>query len=279
MKNFFSYWFWDTYDYLGRLILANLIVFAILLAIMFPIFVLFSSIIENEIVLWIICTLVLLIVAAPVMAALLHFVHFIGEETEPQMNEMWIGGKKYFWRSIKLVFIFILAIFIMLVSIWFYGSGNFLPPSFEYIGLALAGLIFWLLIILFLLSIYPFPLMVNQDIGIKKILKRSGLLFIDNASFTIGVFIVIACFIVLSIITVVGPILFMFSFAAIALNSTYCTLMEKYEEREATESAKNQPLQKTSWKQTIEQDADIHTYKKRRKRSIREIFKPWEYKE
>lgn len=92
--------------------------------------------------------------------------------------------------------------------------------------------IFWLYLLLFLgiLQTYMFPLLIEQDTGIKKVIIRSFLLSIDNIGVSFVLFLVVLALCALCIVTGVGALLLLMGVKSFFDTKTFLTVMEKYEE-------------------------------------------------
>ena len=97
---------------------------------------------------------------------------------------------------------------------------------------------------------YSLPLIVGQDIGPRKALKRSALLALDNPFFTLIISIQILAILFLSLLSGVGVILLMMGLVSLLLSRALRELFGKYEGGKKEE--------------------------KEERRSLRGIFRPWE---
>jgi len=141
-----------------------------------------------------------------------------------EWRDFFYAFKKFFWRAEALILILIVAIVIVIVDFTFYSQ-------IQNIAVRILS-IFWLYILLFLgiIQIYMFPLLIEQDTGIKKIIVRSFLLSIDNIGVTLVVFLIVVAISVLCIFTGVGALLLMMGMKSFFDTRTFLNVMEKYED-------------------------------------------------
>jgi len=128
-------------------------------------------------------------------------------------------GKRYFKKS--LVFLSIyggVGFLTFLVVTGWRGSSFFL--SF------LQGIGIWAFLFFSLIGTYFFPLLINEDLGIWKIIKKATALTLDNFWFTLGICVVVLLLLVLSTIVVVGVFLFLIALVGIIQNNAYLSLKE-----------------------------------------------------
>lgn len=246
-----KFW-WDTYDFLGQFVLANIVSF-------------FAT---------------LLVIPIPgIWAGFLYFSAQITDEKEPEFSDFWIGFKKYFVRSALLTLIGFIAIFVLVVNILFYMNSPVVPASLRIPAAIAAGLCFWAIIYVLMVLIYAYPIMVTQNVGLWMTLKRAALIVLDNPLYSFMVLAMLVSILVLAAITFVGPVVFLYALSATMVNSALDNVMKKYADRQAAQQAQEQPQDQqrpTSWKQ-IKDEEERKKKHDRYKRSIRDVFKPWEY--
>ncbi len=250
-RTFAKFW-WDTYDFLGLFLLANILSF-------------FAS---------------LLVIPIPgIWAAFLYFASQITDEREPEFIDFWIGFKRYFLRSALLTLICLLVIGVLIVNILFYMNSAVVPSSLRIPAAIAAGLCFWAIILVLMILVYAYPIMVTQNVGLRQTLKSAALIVLDNPLYSFMVLIMLAGILVLAVLTCVGPVVFLYALSATLVNSAFDNVMKKYADRQAAQKAQERPQEQrrlTSWIQ-IKDEEERKKKHDRYKRSIREIFKPWEY--
>lgn len=246
-----KFW-WDTYDFLGQLVLANILSFL---------------------------ASCLIIPIPGIWAAFLYFTAQISDDREPVFADFWVGFKRYFLRSTLLTLIAVLVIGTLIVNILFYMNSAVVPSSLRIPAAIAAGFCFWLMIFALMVLLYAYPIMVTQNAGIGFTLKRAALIVLDNPLYSFAILIMLAGILVLALVTFVGPAVFLYALSATMANSALDNVMKKYADRQAAQKALEQPQEQrrpTSWKQ-IKDEEERQKKHDRYKRSIREIFKPWEY--
>lgn len=212
--------FWDSYDNLGIIILGNLLWFGLCLP----------------------------IVTAPAStAALFSLTNHIAAGKGASIRDFWNGFRKYFLRSLSLGLIYLLLLAMLKSNLFLYQN----PSQTGRVVFAFLGAVnLWIFLLFSLLGMYSLPLMVEQDIGLRKSLKRSALLALDNPFFTIAISIQVLAIFFLSFLSAAGIILLVMSLVSMLLNRSLRELFAKYEGSKKEE--------------------------KEGRRNLREIFRPWD---
>lgn len=276
LRNVFHKWFWDTWDNLGKVILGNIIWFIFSLPTIIVIFgFLFPK--EGPTLLGALSLLLMiptLFLSAPMTAALFHLTYFFVQEREASYRELFIGFKKYFKKSVIIGFILTLITILLLVDIQFYS--NYIPIKF--IGPLLSALGIWGFLFVYLMQVYLFPVMVQVGGSVRQILKKSALLVLDNAGYTlvvggVGALVVVGLAIIprgivfaLTLWTVMTM-----SLISILFNNAFAEILKKYKKKEVEKE--KEPGKPTSWKE-IRKEEEVE--ERPRRRGWRDIFRPWD---
>ena len=274
--------FWDFYDYLGRLILANILMsLAImglatgLVILLYPVYV---SLGRPPIILAIGAGL-FVILALPLPAAgISSFLSRITEDKEPEVRDILQGLRLHYWPLVKLTAVFVLLFEALLVNILFYLSARRVPSSLKLVSMIISGLCVWIFLYLGAMMLYAYPLAVHQKVGMKKIIIRSFVLVLDNLGVTLLALILVLGILGLGLVTK-GAAFLILNLALIGslANSLYVNVMEKYEIRETqNEKQEASSPMPASWKEIKDQEF-IEDRHQRYRRKLRDILKPWEY--
>ena len=157
------------YDRIGLVMLTNLLWFAIgfgpLLIVMYvplpPIFTYVGMLVT---------VLTLGGAAAAVNYVMVRIIN--GEDVE--VKDFKVGLAKFFWRGAALAVIAVLGAVVLFVDLSFSLTHSNRIVQF------MSGIWIWALVFWYAVQQFVFPFLVQQDIGIRKVLKRSALLVIDN---------------------------------------------------------------------------------------------------
>ena len=279
----FAKFFWDAYDYIGRLVLVNVISGFLMLAVAMVTMGIFYPIyaaLGKSLLILAAGAGFFMILALPLpFSGMIHFLSRISEDKEPETRDFMEGVRKHYWPLIKGTAVFVILFEVLAVNIGFYITTDLLTGKLKFFTMIISGLCVWIFLYLAVMMLYAYPLLVHQGyIGIKKMLVRSFLLVMDNALVTIICVILLLGIWGLGIATK-GVLIMVLNFALTAslMNSMYVNVMEKYELREVTQQEKKEEGEKpASWKE-IKTDEFIEDRHKRYKRSLRDILKPWEY--
>lgn len=204
--------FWVTYDHLGLMVILSLI--------------------------WLICIFTVVLMPAAT-AALFHIAYLTTYNKQVKLKDFFYTLPKYLIKSTYIVFTFVLFSLLLLLNLRFYLS------HFGILGIILAGISFWLLLLVLLMGVYIFPLICLGK-GYKKTLQYSLLLVLNNLKFSLKF--------VLSTIILLGleillPIISI-GLLAIFSQEAFLELQARY-------------------------DQDIKITEPRR--SFKELLKPWEF--
>ncbi len=254
MRRLLQRWFWDCYDYLGRLLLLNLVA----LGLSIP------------------------IVTIPgVIAGLINFMHVISSEREPTFQDFYVAFRGFYTRALILSLIYLGAIIVITVNIWFYISSGVLPASLRIPAALLAGIFFWLLVIVLGSGFYTFSALVKKELPVIKALKQGFIFIMVSPSVTVSSIILSIIIIAVAVVSVIGVFIFLFVFLAGVANAAFDTVEERIEsmiedKREHEKTAEDKP---TSWHQikSIEKKVEEKKIRKDRyTRGLRDILRPWD---
>ncbi|MBN1899901.1 hypothetical protein JW926_01080 [Candidatus Sumerlaeota bacterium] len=278
----FAKFFWDAYDYLGRLVLANILFFLIVMVIAIILGTVFYPLyyaLGRPILLFGFGAALIAVFTLPFPASgFLYFLSLISEDKEPEFRDFFKGVKYRYWALFRLCLVFAAAFFILSVNVFFYLNPDIIPPSLKTVTLVISGVCVWIFFYLSAMTLYAFPLAVYQRIGIKKILFRSFLLVTDNVGVTILAVLFLTIILALGILTR-GMTFFVLNIALTASlsNSLYNNVMKKYEARDAEKQKEQESERKPgSWKE-IKNKEFIEDRHDRYRRTLKDILKPWEY--
>lgn len=266
--------FWDTYDNLGHILLVNVIWFICNLPGLMIMYLIFRSSLGINL-LWILLCIPLFIFSTTT-AGLFAYTKQLMELKDSSIKYLFLGMKQYYGKGLALVLIHLGIFLLIIININFYLQ---LRGSMQMLGVILAGLAFWCGIFVALESLYSFAVLVQQNLSIKKTLKRSFLLVLDNLWVTIGIFIFCISFLIISLFSGIGPILFMMSCIAMLGNNAIYEIMAKYVKKPEPTPTLAPGEKPTSWKQILDQEkADQQPKWRHENRGWKDIFRPWDYK-
>jgi uncharacterized membrane protein YesL len=131
------------------------------------------------------------------------------------------GIKRFFFRSYALGFLFLLVMGILLFDLLFFWSSE------QWILNIVGGI--WVYVILYVLFVgyYLLGFLIEQDIGIRKAIRRSAMVVLDNFFFSIVVTLMMA---IVAATSLIIPVFFLLTGGALAFviqNSTVA-ILKKY---------------------------------------------------
>lgn len=216
-----------SYEHIGKVMLTNLIWFAVGFAPMLA----FSYLPFLQTDVFFILAIVIGLVTMGGATGAVHYRMnrvMMGEDTS--LRDLWEGLKRYWLRGTILMALAILGLLLLIFNMWF--SQNYPTTLFMILsGLWVWGIIFWLA-----LHQFAFPFLINQDIGVLKTLKRAALIVLDNPLPTLVLLVLSTLVVVLSVVFAAPLLIFVASFLGIVQNSFYHEMMAKYEAEEQDNS-------------------------------------------
>ncbi|MCX7795970.1 MAG: DUF624 domain-containing protein [bacterium] len=210
--------FVDVYDNLGWVLFISVVWFG------FAVPVVFAVLPGNLHIVFRVLLGTSVIFLGPATAGAYYLANKLIKRESVEWRDYFFAFKKFFWRSEALILIYLLAIAIVVVDFMFYSQiQNIIVRVLS---------IFWLYILLFLgiLQTYMFPLLIEQDTGIKRVIIRSFLLSIDNIGVSFVIFVVVIVLCAVCIITGVGALLLLMGVKSFFDTKTFLNVMEKYED-------------------------------------------------
>jgi len=180
---------------------------------------------------------------------------FIGGHSK--LSDIWTGTRRYFWKAMGLSALSGLILFFVIFNIHFYFSSEIMS---RFLTLLLGSFAAWILLFWQAASLYQWPVLFFQNPPFFKILYKSTLLTLGNGLVSLGIlFFFIVCFafflFVPFLLFFIGAVFF-FSFQCVALEKSLLKYKITYGDK---------PL--VPFLEYLEIE---------RKRSWREILKPWE---
>lgn len=209
--------FKDVYEFLGITIMTSLAWFVLLALAAWGL-----SLVKRLPLLAVPAGILLLIVLGPVTAAASSVMNKVVHRNEVGFADFISALRKYFGRGLGLVSVQGL-IFAVIVSDFLF----FLRFPSQFVRIA-SGL--WVYAFLFAAAMtsFEFPLLVEQDIGILGVLKKSALLVLDNPVYSL--FILVYGILITAISIVIPPAAALLFIGALGLlqNRALLQLLEKY---------------------------------------------------
>jgi uncharacterized membrane protein YesL len=155
-------------------------------------------------------------------AAALYVVNRAFHKQSVSPLDFLVGIRKFFFRSYALGLLFLVVLAIMLFDLWF-----FLVAQKSLVYGIIGGL--WVYVIAYAVFVgyYLLGFLVEQDIGIRKAIRRSAMVVLDNFFFSI---VVTLMFAIVAAASFVIPVFFLLTGGALAFviqNST-AAILKKY---------------------------------------------------
>ena len=133
-------------------------------------------------------------------------------------KDLWAGYRKYILKAICISAVSGAVILLALFNIHFY---LFMNHQHTFMGILLAGSIFWISLFWVSAAIYQWPILFFQDPPLSKIFYKSFLIAFANGLVTFGLLVLFAFFLifftVLPFLWLVVGLVFFFSISCVAL--------------------------------------------------------------
>ncbi|HHU60889.1 MAG TPA: DUF624 domain-containing protein [Natronincola sp.] len=208
-----------SYEHLAKVLLGNATWFIVSLS-PFLLFIYFPT--ENYLI-FLLSIILSIITFSGSTGALQYIFHKTLKGEEVSARCFWDGFKKHVFKGSIIVFVIILGFSVLAFNILFSRAN---PSTFF---LVLSGFWFWGILYLFVLTQLIFPILVQENVGIREAFKRAALLTLDNPLASAMLLIMSLSVIVLSMVAVGVPFLvFSASFLSILQNYFYTELKVKY---------------------------------------------------
>ena len=157
------------WEHITVLIVLNLAWFFLALL---PMFI--NSVTSDNTVFFLVCVGLSLFLLGPVSAAIHYLISQILFHGELSVDEFLKALKRFFWRSELLVLLGLITLFIIVFNFSYSASHD------AFYMRILNGIWLYMALLWLLMLQYVFPFLVQQDISVWLVLKRSAILLFDN---------------------------------------------------------------------------------------------------
>ncbi len=224
--------FWVCFDHLGKLLVANVLSFALVLVPLLAAWWLAGH--SNPVTAVVVAGSAAglsFVVALPVcMAALAAMMKELIETRDGSLRTFVTGLRRFAPRAVGLGGVFMAAEALFATSVWFYSSrfGGAMPV----LGFGLSALALWAMFFTGLMALFAAPALVQKNGGIFATLRLSALLVLDNPLLTVGM---VVALLPLLLACMAPPVIMLFSIAPMmaVVSSAYEMLSRKYAAVEA----------------------------------------------
>ncbi len=264
--------FWVAYDFLGRLVVANLLCMLVLLL---PSYFVVAALLSGDPWLALLVGGPAFVAAAGLFAPILAagLAHMIKEFIDTRDGSLWTffaGVRRYAWRAMGVGLLFTAAAGCLGMSVWFYGAR--LGETLPWLGYALSALALWALLMSALAAMLAVPALVQKRAGVFETVKLAYLLVLDNPLFCLGLALNVAA---LAGLAMMPPVLLLFSISPlmVLLSSAYEMLSRKYaaiEDKRSEAAAEGRHLRVALRDVDFRDEEDDYL-----NRGIRDALFPW----
>jgi hypothetical protein len=264
----FEQWFWHVWDNLWRLVACNVLLVLACAPLLTPI--------PPLQVLWVV------LVLGPLLAATVAWAWAMADDRSPGARDLILALRRVYLRAVGLHALLVLVAAILTLNLTFYlgeaGRRAIGVPG----GLFLAGLALWIGVFLAILYLWTLvALGETRDEGPRSLfgaIRQGGRILLVHPLLSFAHAATLVLFSAVMIWTQVGAILLWLAAVAVYL-ATAVAEMYYESEAKAQTAGKQEPddtPKPTSWKEIIRDERPGAAPGRRPRRSLREIFKPWE---
>jgi uncharacterized membrane protein YesL len=271
MTIFFStieQWFWHVWDHFWRLLMWNIV----LMTLSWPLLT-FPPV---PMLIWI------ALVLGPAFTATISWGWPMADDRSPGAAELWRRLRHVWLRATGLHILFVLVMALLWLNFQFYTGENGQTVIGSMPAMFLAGLTLWIGVYVIILWLWAqVALGEDREQGSHSLLgaiRQAGRITLYHPFLSLMHLLALAGFTYLMIRSRVGMIFFWHGWIAVYLATA---VFEMYFDAEAkAEAAREGEAQAeekpTSWRQIIQDKAPGGHHGRRPRRSLREIFKPWD---
>ena len=206
------------YGYLGTVLLVSVVWFLG----MTPVLLWVGAVLNQGDLSLLVMSIPIFALGAVPTAAALYVVNRAFHKESVSPLDFLIGIKKFFFRSYALGLLFLVVLSVMLYDLWF-----FLVAQKSLVFNIIGGLWIYVIIYVVFVGYYLLGFLVEQDIGIRKAIKRSAMVVLDNFFFSM---VVTLMFAIVGAASLILPVFFLLTGGALAFviqNST-AAILKKY---------------------------------------------------
>ncbi len=264
--------FWVTYDHLGKLMLANVVWFILVVV---PIMVGIAAVMtaDRQIIVTLAAPLLLAAITITIpltSVGLAHMAKRLIEERDGSFTDMFRGMRLYSRPAISAGFLGLLPAVCLPLSVWFYATHVNVP----WLGYAMSAFALWGMLFLALVGMFVFPAAVQKKAGAVDSIKTAALLVLDNPMLSLGLGVQLALWGLVSVTPIVA-VLLSGSVAVVLVSSAYEILSRKYEairRAQHPDAISERPIHVVYKNNKLEWDDDSDEYLNR---GLRDMLFPW----
>ena len=195
----FKKWFWNTYDYLGTLIIINIL-----------------------------CVLLLLpLVTIPfAFAGLFRVTGRIAAYEKAGIRDFFSYNRTDLGRYYCLCLLYLGALLALFINIFFYVNAM---PEWPWVGAILSGVMIWLVAFVCMTAVYTFPLAQSKQFSVRQIIQLGIFLVIDNMKRSIILLIGGGLVIIFSLVSGVGLVFIGLGATAVLFSTGVREIRKRYD--------------------------------------------------
>ena len=268
--------FWNAYDHLGGCVLLNLLwtllslpwlALALILAALG-----WSQMVAGHVLfaLMLAGSGLLQALLSPVSAALWAVTARWCDYQPVPVKAFFPALRRYFGRALAMWLIFSAAAFLLSLNAYFYGTWLDAVP---FLGALVSGLMIWAYLAVILTGMYALPLLAQGDLSIRRVVRESFLLVLDNPLYSLVLALIAGLVAMLGLISGAGFFFLAVSLTAVITNTGLRELLRSYRATEERPGEKDRPR---TWKEVYAQQDRAQQETEEETRSWRDLWKPWE---
>jgi uncharacterized membrane protein YesL len=268
--------FWNAYDHLGGCVLLNLL-WALLSLPWLALTLLLIALGWGQMAagyglfaIMLAGTGLLQVLLSPISAALWTVAARWSDYRPAPLKMFFPALRRYFGRALAVWLVFSLAAFLLSLNAYFYGAWLGTVP---FLGAMVRGLMVWAYLAVALMAMYALPLLVQRDLSVRRVVRDSFLLVLDNLFYSIVLAFALGLVVALGLVSGAGFFFLAISLTAVIANTGLRELLRTYRAAGEQPEEKRRPR---TWKEVAAERERIQEGTEEETRGWRDLWKPWE---
>ena len=200
----FRKWFWNTYDYLGTLIVIN--------------------------ILWLLCALPL--VTLPLaFAGLFRVTGRIAAYEETGLRDFFVHARQDLGRSFLLCGLYAGALALLAANVFFYVR---LMDDWPWTGAVLSGVMMWLMVFVCMTAVFTLPLAYRNRAPVRQIIRSGVFLALDNAGYAFVLLLAGSLILVFSLASGIGLLFLGIGAIGVLFSTGLRETLKRYQQSETS---------------------------------------------
>ena len=210
------------------------------------------------------------VLLSPVSAALWAVTARWCDYQEVPVRAFFPALRSYFGRALAVWLVFSLVAFLLSINAYFYGAWLEAVP---FLGALVSGLMIWAYLAVALMGMYALPLLVQRDSSVRRVLRNSFLLALDNLFYSLVLVLTVGLVVALGLVSGAGFFFLGVSLTAVIANTGLREMLRAYRTAGEPPGERRKPR---SWKEVYAEQDRAREGSEEETRGWRDLWKPWQ---